>query len=174
MTDDTCGHCRRPIVTASRGWAADGTVLCHTGTLPPDADPPDCYRLATIYGHATDGSCCYSAEDRLANFYDHVDTSTLDSEEVEIEPSANPRSSQVVSFAREDMRELRRVAGEHGMPVGDLIRRWVLERLRPNPQPKVMITMSPASQGPGPGISPAALAAALEHGRRQGRYEMGG
>lgn len=59
MTDDvTCGHCRRPIATAARGWAADKTVLCHTGTLPPVGYPPDCFRLAVIYGHATDGSCC--------------------------------------------------------------------------------------------------------------------
>lgn len=63
MTDDvTCGHCRRPIATASRGWAADKTVLCHTGTLPPDAEPPDCYRLVTIYGHSTNGYCCHGQQ----------------------------------------------------------------------------------------------------------------
>lgn len=56
--DATCGHCKRPITTASRGIAADGTVLCHTGTIPPRNDPPDCYRLVTIYQHATDGTCC--------------------------------------------------------------------------------------------------------------------
>ena len=58
MNDETCGHCGRPITTAARGWAADGTVLCHTGTVPPDDDPPDCYRLVLIYRHAADGSCC--------------------------------------------------------------------------------------------------------------------
>lgn len=59
MTDEAiCGHCHRPITQASRGIAADGTVLCHTGTLPPDAEPADCYRLVTQRGHAVDGSCC--------------------------------------------------------------------------------------------------------------------
>ena len=54
----TCGHCGRPITTAARGWAADGTVLCHTGTIPPGNDPPDCFKLCTVYEHAPDGSCC--------------------------------------------------------------------------------------------------------------------
>jgi len=53
-----CGHCDRPITQASRGIAADGTVLCHTGTLPPGNEPQDCYRLVTQYSHAADGSCC--------------------------------------------------------------------------------------------------------------------
>ena len=63
MSEGTCGHCGRPFESASRGTAADGTVLCHTGTIPPDAEPPDCCRLVTIYGHASDGLCCRS--DRL-------------------------------------------------------------------------------------------------------------
>jgi hypothetical protein len=54
----TCGHCHREITTASRGWAADGTVLCHTGTLPPDGEPMDCYRLVLLHQHAADGTCC--------------------------------------------------------------------------------------------------------------------
>lgn len=58
MTEATCGHCGRPITQASRGWAADGTVLCHTGTIPADVEPQDCYRLVTIYRHLTDGTCC--------------------------------------------------------------------------------------------------------------------
>ena len=58
MTDVTCGHCGRPIMTAARGWAADGTALCHTGTIPPDSEPPDCYRLVTVHGHDADGACC--------------------------------------------------------------------------------------------------------------------
>lgn len=50
-----CGHCGRP----RRGYGfADGVDLCHTGTLPPDAEPADCYRLVTQRGHAVDGSCC--------------------------------------------------------------------------------------------------------------------
>lgn len=58
VNDETCGHCGRPFATAPRGTAADGTVLCHTGTIPPGDDPPDCFRLCTVYQHATDGSCC--------------------------------------------------------------------------------------------------------------------
>jgi hypothetical protein len=51
----TCGHCGRP----RRGYGfVDDTALCHTGTLPPDADPADCYRLVVVAGHAADGSCC--------------------------------------------------------------------------------------------------------------------
>jgi hypothetical protein len=62
MSEVTCGHCGRPITTASRGWAADGTVLCHTGILTPDAESPDCYRLVTLLHHATDGRCCRDDE----------------------------------------------------------------------------------------------------------------
>ena len=50
-----CGHCGLP----RRGYGfADGVDLCHTGTLPPDAEPADCLRLVTVYQHAADGSCC--------------------------------------------------------------------------------------------------------------------
>lgn len=58
-----CGHCHRPIVQASRGIAADGADLCHTGTLPPDAEPADCYRLVTVHSHAANGSCCRKEAD---------------------------------------------------------------------------------------------------------------
>lgn len=51
-----CAHCKRPAI--GFGIVATGEVVCHTGMLPPDAEPPDCYRLVTIYGHAADGSCC--------------------------------------------------------------------------------------------------------------------
>jgi hypothetical protein len=54
-----CGHCGRPIDTTARG-NANGTWLCHTGTLPPNAEPRDCYRLVTVYGHSPEGSCCRS------------------------------------------------------------------------------------------------------------------
>lgn len=55
-----CGHCGRP----RRGYGfADGTALCHTGTLPPDAEPAYCYRLVTQRGHAADGSCCRKEAD---------------------------------------------------------------------------------------------------------------
>lgn len=51
-----CGHCGRPITVG--GGFAGGVDLCHTGTVPPGDDPPDCYVLCTRYEHATDGSCC--------------------------------------------------------------------------------------------------------------------
>jgi hypothetical protein len=55
---ETCGHCGQPFPSASRGIAADGTVLCHTGTVPPSDEPQDCHRQVTVYHHATDGLCC--------------------------------------------------------------------------------------------------------------------
>lgn len=50
-----CGHCRRPAV----GYAnANGIRLCHTGTVPMEDEPADCYRLVVVAGHAADGTCC--------------------------------------------------------------------------------------------------------------------
>lgn len=43
-----CAHCGEPIKNASRG-GVDGHPLHHTGTLPPQAPPVDCYRLVTVY-----------------------------------------------------------------------------------------------------------------------------
>jgi len=60
QVEEHCGHCERPLIGAARGWAADSTLLCHTGTVPPDDDPPDCFRLVTVYQHVADGSCCRS------------------------------------------------------------------------------------------------------------------
>lgn len=57
IDDAICGHCGRTIPPYQRAYA-NGIDLCHTGTMPPDADPPDCYRLVTIYQHAANGSCC--------------------------------------------------------------------------------------------------------------------
>lgn len=44
-----CAHCWRPL-TGSTGVLEDGSVVCHTGTVPGDEGPPDCYRLVTVYG----------------------------------------------------------------------------------------------------------------------------
>lgn len=52
-----CGHCGREMPPHQRAYA-NGIDLCHTGTMPPDGEPPDCYRLVTIYQHAVNGSCC--------------------------------------------------------------------------------------------------------------------
>jgi hypothetical protein len=41
-----CGHCGRPVT----GRASVGGIdVCHAGTMPPQADPPDCYRPVTVY-----------------------------------------------------------------------------------------------------------------------------
>ena len=41
-----CGHCGRPRT----GYGSVGGIaLCHTGTLPPQGEPLDCYRLVTVY-----------------------------------------------------------------------------------------------------------------------------
>lgn len=52
-----CGHCRKSILPHQRAFAGD-VDLRHTGTIPPDAEPADCYRLVTVLHHAADGSCC--------------------------------------------------------------------------------------------------------------------
>ena len=44
-----CAHCGEPITEASRGQVG-GHLLHHTGTVPPQAEPLDCYRLVTVYG----------------------------------------------------------------------------------------------------------------------------
>lgn len=60
--DSRCTHCDRPLGLPGIGVAADGSVLCHTGTVPATQDPPDCYRLVTVYRHTTDGACCRPVE----------------------------------------------------------------------------------------------------------------
>lgn len=41
-----CAHCGSPV----RGYAiTQGYQVCHTGTLPPQNEPLDCYRLVTVY-----------------------------------------------------------------------------------------------------------------------------
>jgi hypothetical protein len=56
-TPVACGHCGRQINTAARGMVG-GEWLCHTGMVPPDGEPQDCYHLVTVYGHYMGGSCC--------------------------------------------------------------------------------------------------------------------
>lgn len=54
MISTECAHCCRPAL----GFALSGDHrLCRTGSIPAGADPMDCYRLVTIYGHPTDGTC---------------------------------------------------------------------------------------------------------------------
>lgn len=55
-----CGHCHRPAI----GYAnANGIRLCHTGTVPMEDEPTDCYRMVIVSGHAADGSCCRTPTD---------------------------------------------------------------------------------------------------------------
>lgn len=56
--DVVCAHCHGLIPGPSRGGVGDNSY-CHTGTLPPDDDPVDCYRLVTVYGHDPLGACCH-------------------------------------------------------------------------------------------------------------------
>jgi hypothetical protein len=55
-----CMHCGKPV--NGFGVTADGSLVCHTGMLPVGAEPADCYRLVTIYGHKSNGSCCAEKE----------------------------------------------------------------------------------------------------------------
>lgn len=57
MLERFCAHCGREIVSPSVG-EVDGERMCHTGTLPPDSDPPDCYRLVTVYGEKLGARIC--------------------------------------------------------------------------------------------------------------------
>lgn len=41
-----CAHCGKPRIGLG---GIGGAKVCHTGTLPPQADPIDCYRLVTVY-----------------------------------------------------------------------------------------------------------------------------
>lgn len=44
---ELCAHCKKP----RRGnGVVQGVSVCHTGSVPPWREPPDCYRLVTIYG----------------------------------------------------------------------------------------------------------------------------
>ena len=60
-----CGHCGRPLTPQSGYGFARGVELCHTGTMPPTADPPDCYRLVTVWAHKPDGACCRPGDEAL-------------------------------------------------------------------------------------------------------------
>jgi hypothetical protein len=55
---EPCAHCGKP----RNGYGGiDAFAVCHTGTIPAQADPIDCYRLVTVYREplgariATDG-----------------------------------------------------------------------------------------------------------------------
>lgn len=178
-TSTTCGHCHAPIANPSRGHAEDGTPLCHTGTLPPICDPPDCYRLVTVYGHRADGLCRIPASgyartppdpgasiQQIAEFYDTTDTTTLDSVEVELEPSRAPMVSRSVRMARSDMDALRVLAKARNAGVTALMRQWVLERLalelapRVDPSPRVTVTLRPPSTAPDRGAITQVMAMA--------------
>jgi hypothetical protein len=42
-----CAHCGNQV----RGYAiTQGQRVCHTGTVPAQSEPLDCYRLVTVYG----------------------------------------------------------------------------------------------------------------------------
>lgn len=44
-----CAHCG-VVVRGAYGSTAGGAVVCHTGVVPPERAPYDCYRLVTVYG----------------------------------------------------------------------------------------------------------------------------
>ena len=151
--DEACGHCGRPITSASRGIAADGTVLCHTGTMPPIAQPMDCYRLVTIQGHQPNGECCRTPAVQWAT--------------AEIPVLALlPWSASLTTEQRTQMLDEAATATD---PTG-VIQRWKRSAKAAWP---LQIHMAPAHQ-PEPGYGPGHLSAAYEHGRRQGRYEAAG
>lgn len=44
---ENCAHCGKP----RNGYGNYlGAKVCHSGTVPPQSDPIDCYRLLTVYG----------------------------------------------------------------------------------------------------------------------------
>lgn len=44
-----CAHCGNTLTSPSFG-EVNRQRVCHTGTVPPDRKPWDCYRLITVYG----------------------------------------------------------------------------------------------------------------------------
>lgn len=51
-----CAHCGR-LLGVSYG-VVNGEYLCHTGTVPPQEEPRDCYRLVTVYGEGLGSRIC--------------------------------------------------------------------------------------------------------------------
>lgn len=203
----TCGHCGREITQASRGWAADGTVLCHTGTIPPDAEPPDCYRLVEVYLHQPDGSCCrnqpappWRGDTIPGDFYGcsrdclNQGTHTLKWGSCEHAQRPAPHLGYFRTAAGEDgstygytaeipllavlpwakhltvdqQHQMLEEASDSDDPAA-VIAKW---KRQASAQAPVQINMPPARE-PDPGFGPGHIAAAYEHGRRQGRYEAG-
>jgi hypothetical protein len=150
MPDATCGHCGRPITTAARGWAADGTALCHTGIIPPIAQPMDCYKLVTTWGHQSNGECCRTPA---------VQWVALEIPVLALLPWA-------ASLTVEQRTQMLDETATDPDPAG-VIRRW--KRVADAAWPLRIHVEPPREPGPGYGLS-----AAYERGRRQGRYEAGG
>lgn len=72
-----CAHCGR--TDDGRGgfelFARQGEYkLCHPNPDPADPDRPDCYHLATVYGHPVTGCpiCWHTAPDAESRFADHA------------------------------------------------------------------------------------------------------
>jgi hypothetical protein len=149
---ETCGHCGRPITTAARGWAADGTMLCHTGIIPPIAQPMDCYILVTRDGHSATGECCR--------------TPALDWHGTAVPVLALlPWAASLTIEQRRQM--LDEAAG--AQDPASVVKRWKLTAKAAWPLQIHMV--APQQETHSYGIHPGA---AFEAGRRQGRYEAGG
>lgn len=150
---ETCGHCGRPITQASRGWAADGTMLCHTGIIPAIAQPMDCYKLVTQQGHDPGGACCRTPA---------VNWAGAEIPLLAILPWA-------ASLTQEQRRQMLDEAAALDDPAS-VIRRW--KRVADNAWPLKIRVHEAREQLPGYG--PSDLSAAYQYGRRQGHYEAAG
>ena len=156
MNEESCGHCGRPITTAARGWAADGTVLCHTGVIPAIAPHKmDCYVLVTRDGHPTTGECC-----RTPTF--------------EWQDGAIPMLALLPWAASLTMGQRRQMLDEAATSQDPwhVIERW--ERVAKAAWPLKLNIVSGPPGGQAPGYGAGYLSAAYERGRRQGRHEAGG
>ncbi|WP_371781683.1 hypothetical protein [Streptosporangium subroseum] len=65
----------------------------------------------------------------LAEIYATADTTEMEGEEVEIEPTSKAMVSRSIRLTREAMDSLREIAKERGVGVTQLMRSWILDRL---------------------------------------------
>ncbi len=67
--------------------------------------------------------------ERLATRYDTTDTTTLEGEEVELEPARDVMVSRSIRFDRQTMDRLRAAAAQREVGVTQLMRQWLVDRL---------------------------------------------
>ncbi|GLX10677.1 CopG family antitoxin [Microbispora sp. NBRC 16548] len=89
-----------------------------------------------------------SSMEQLAEFYDTADTTELEGEDVEIEPTSRAMVSRSVRLSRETMNAIRKIADERNVGVTQLMREWILERLTEEQANKSVASHATPSRSP--------------------------